>query len=124
MRALLPLNARVMDIDLVRREILVRLRLAVAMRARLPLNADVMLRGLVLRGLVLRGLVLRGLVLRGLVLRGLVLRDVAVPLGPVYAVLVVTEPPELINIVHGGSVPLEGPAASHCITAKLGASAK
>ena len=38
---------------------------------------------------------------------GLVRRDAAVRLGPVFAALVVTEPPEHVNIVHHGSTRLE-----------------
>jgi len=75
---------------LVLRDVAVRLRLAVALGAQFPLNADVVLVGLVRRDV------------------GLVRRDVGILLGPVFAVLTVAEPPEHINIAHGGSVSLEG----------------
>jgi len=60
----------------------VLLSLVVAMLALLPLKADV-------------------------VLHGHVFRDVAVRLGPVFAALVVSEPPERINSMYVGSVHLE-----------------
>ena len=77
--ALVPLNSDVVETGLVHRKGAALLRLVVAVGALFPLYADV-------------------------VLVGLVRRYVAVRLGPVLAVLVVTEPPEHVNIVHYGSV--------------------
>ena len=95
--ALPPRYADVVFLDLVLRDLAVRLRLVVALGALIGrvLPLDVLFEGVVFLRLVVA---VRALLLINAddVLVGLVQRDAAVRLDPVFAALVVTEPPESI----------------------------